>query len=790
MTGLRSRLPLLLWLALVIVAMGLVFSQTRVATDLTLFLPRGADPLEQLVVGQVREGPASRVILIALEGAPSLTLARTSAALAQRLRASGLFTYVNNGDVPWSQRERNLLLDNRYLLSPGLASERFTVMALRKSLEERLHELASPLGVMEKQLLPRDPTGEFRRIVQAWAGEHRPAIEHGVWFSAGGKEALLVAQTRAAAFDLTAQTVAVLRIREAFASSSTGTSVELVLSGPAVFAVEARNRIRAEMWQLSIVAISLVTVFLLTIYRSARALLLIGMPLLTGVLIGVAVVSLIFGSIHAITLAFAATVIGVAVDYPIHLFSHRQAKEAASNAMARIWPTLRLSVLTTALGFTAMLFSGFSGLSQLGLLAVAGLVTAAAVTRWVLPTLVSSEVKPQRHAVSITAAVDQLRRLRWLSAAVIAAGLIYLIALGESPWETDIANLSPISGERKAVDQELRAKLGAADAQKSFVVFGDSTEDTLQRSERVTGALQDFVARRVLGGFDAPSRYLPSKATQQQRQAILPAGPALRRLLQEASRDLPFRDDVFEPFLIDIDAARASPLLGLKDFQKTSLGLRLGALLYPQGTNWVAILPLRGVTDDAVLTAWASSLNDARVHYLDLKAFSNQLVDRYRREALVLLAWGAGAIVLVLVLGLHSVVALLRVLLPVAAAVIGVTVLLLVLDQQLSLFHLVALLLLVGVGLDYGLFFNRAFQDAAERERTARALVVCNTTTVLVFGVLAFSQTPVLNAIGSTAAAGAMMCLVLAATLSRDPEISARPNSAGSSGVTTGLSAF
>ena len=790
MTGFRSRLPILLWLALLGVATWVVSAQTRVVTDLTLFLPRASDPVENLLVAQLRVGSASRLILVALEGAPSRALARTSAALVDRLRASRLFAYVNNGDIPWSPREQNLLLQNRYLLSAHVVPGRFATKALHESLEKRLRALLSTVGAFEKHLLPRDPTGEFQAVSQMWAGERRPQRKHGVWFSTDGKRALLLAETRAPVFDLQAQAVTLSRIHTAFAESAETEAVRLVLSGPSVFAVAARNSIRGEVWRLTTLAIGLVAVLLLAVYRSARTLLLTGLPLLTGVLMGVAGVSLVFGSIHSITLAFGATVIGVAVDYPIHLFSHRKAGEAADSTMTRIWPTLRLSVLTTAIGYTAMLFSGFTGLSQLGLLAIVGLISAAMVTRWVLPILSTSartEEPPQRR-LSIIRVVDQLRRLWWLSAVFIVVGTIYFVFLDHSPWETDIANLSPISSRHKALDRALRAELGAPDVRKLFIVFGDSAEDTLQRSERLTYTLNEFVERRVLTGFDAPSRYMPSKALQRQRQAALPIEASLRRTLREATRDLPFRKGLFEPFVADVVTARTSAPLGPADFQGTALGVRLSSLLFQQGTQWVALLPLRGVINETTLAQWVSRLNDSQVHYLDLKVSSNQLINRYRDEALKLLVWGAAAIVLVLVLGLHSMRVVLRVLLSVAAGVIGVVMLLLVFDQRLSLFHLVALLLVAGIGLDYGLFFNRVYQERAERERTARALAVCAATTMSVFGVLAVSETPVLNAIGTTTATGAILCLVLSATLCRDPTISTSSTSAGPTDATANFS--
>lgn len=790
MTGFRSRLPILLWLALLGVATWVVSAQTRVVTDLTLFLPRASDPVENLLVAQLRVGSASRLILVALEGAPSRALARTSAALVDRLRASRLFAYVNNGDIPWSPREQNLLLQNRYLLSAHVVPGRFATKALHESLEKRLRALLSTVGAFEKHLLPRDPTGEFQAVSQMWAGERRPQRKHGVWFSTDGKRALLLAETRAPVFDLQAQAITLSRIHTAFAESAETEAVRLVLSGPSVFAVAARNSIRGEVWRLTTLAIGLVAVLLLAVYRSARTLLLTGLPLLTGVLMGVAGVSLVFGSIHSITLAFGATVIGVAVDYPIHLFSHRKAGEAADSTMTRIWPTLRLSVLTTAIGYTAMLFSGFTGLSQLGLLAIVGLISAAMVTRWVLPVLSSSartEEPPQRR-LSIIRVVDQLRRLWWLSAVFIVVGTIYFVFLDHSPWETDIANLSPISARHKALDRALRAELGAPDVRKLFIVFGDSAEDTLQRSERLAYTLNEFVERRALTGFDAPSRYMPSKALQRQRQAALPTEASLRRTLREATRDLPFRKGLFEPFVADVVTARTSAPLGPADFQGTALGVRLSSLLFRQGTQWVALLPLRGVINETTLAQWVSRLNDSQVHYLDLKVSSNQLINRYRDEALMLLLWGAAAIVLVLVLGLPSLRVVLRVLLSVAAGVIGVVMLLLVFDQRLSLFHLVALLLVAGIGLDYGLFFNRVYQERAERERTARALAVCAATTMSVFGVLAVSETPVLNAIGTTTATGAILCLVLSATLCRDPTISTSSTSAGPTDATANFS--
>ncbi|MGC3975195.1 MAG: hypothetical protein QM771_12545 [Nitrospira sp.] len=107
-----------------------------------------------------------------------------------------------------------------------------------------------------------------------------------------------------------------------------------------------------------------------------------------------------------------------------------------------------------------------------------------------------------------------------------------------------------------------------------------------------------------------------------------------------------------------------------------------------------------------------------------------------------------------------------RVLLPPLLAILFVVTLLTVIGERLSLFfHLVSLLLVLGIGLNYALFFNRPFLDEEERRRTWLSLTVCMFATLSAFGALAFSRTPVLHAIGLTVGLGAAGSLLVAAIL-------------------------
>ena len=770
MTG-RSWLTLLIWCMVMGLGAWFTATHTHVESELSRLLPEGATPTERLLLTELRTGATARLILLALEGENADRLAETSKQLAAWMRKSGAFHYVGNGEQAWTQEERERLFQYRYVLSPHVQESMFSRDQLRHSLEQRMSDLTSPLSPMVKALIPADPTGEFMKILQAWMTWTAPRRHQGVWFSSDLRRALLVAETKATGFDVESQEQLQEQIRETVRRVAAGPAPpHVVMTGPGVIAVEMRQTIQDDVWRLSVYATLLVTTLLFVSYGSVSILALSLLPLASAIVAGIAAVDLAFGFIHGITLAFGITLLGVVDDYPIHLFSHLTRESRAPAVMKEIWPTMRLGVVATALGFSALLLSGFPGLSQLGLFAMVGLFTAACVTRWVLPHIVPMGFHARREGLQVARWVDALTTAR------LVVPLMVVLALGafmwsDAPlWEEDIANLSPISTEQQARDLALRNELGGPGVQDLVVVEGSSEEEALQRSEMLALALDPLVGTEELTGYDLAARYLPSRRTQQTRQASLPDRETLERNITSAIKGLPFKPGLFQPFLDAIEKAKTQEPIEIETFSGTALGLKLNSLLFMREGRWVAIVPLRGVTDRKTIRDYLAPWREQDVNYLDLKEESNRMVGTYRNEALRLLGWGLLSIGLVLLVGLRDPITVLRVMLPIGSALVVMAALLHVLGERFSLFHLASFLLVIGLGLDYALCFNRRHGTPTERGRTVFGLVVCSTTTISVFGVLALSQIPVLRAIGMTTALGSLACLAFAALLAESPE--------------------
>jgi predicted exporter len=411
-----------------------------------------------------------------------------------------------------------------------------------------------------------------------------------------------------------------------------------------------------------------------------------------------------------------------------------------------------------------MLFSGFTGLAQLGLFSIAGLIGAVSTTRWVLPHLLPQgfSVHPStRFSSMLMSVVRRAPRARNTLLGVMAVAVLFVAMQRGSLWNDSLSSMSPISKESLALDEQLRRDMGAPDVRYMLVLSGKDQEGVLQQGEAVTAILRRLVAQGALEGFDAP--FLPSRALQQTRQNALPDAAAAN--LNKALHGLPFRASTFAPFAQEIATAKHQPLLDRAALQGSNLGLKLDTFLVQREVGWSLLLPLRGVKDARGIERGVALMPEASFLLLDMKQESEQMFRDYRHEAAKNALLGALAIVALLFVSLRSTRRVLEVSLPLVAAVIAVTTWLVLTGHTLSIFHLIGLLLVVAVGSNYALFFDHRCTSAQDRERTVTSLLFANLSTVLGFGLLSFSQSPVLGAIGSTVAVGAVLSLIFSAIL-------------------------
>jgi predicted exporter len=762
---------LALWIAGLAIAGVFVARRLDVASDLRRFLPAPATPSQRLLLEAIGEGPASRLLIVALEGADPETLATASRALVDALRADERFRFVANGDdgldaVPddW--------LPYRYLVATDTDARVLDRAHLAAALETRLRDLGSPGGVALEPLIARDPTFVLPALLEQWQPAQEPRRENDVWFDGAGARALIVAETRAAAFDPNGQREALGVLDAAFGTArsvSDTDSLAMTVSGTGRFSVLMEDRTRASAESLARTATILMLIVLLVAYRRVGAVLLSALPLATAAVAGLAAVSAVFGTVHGITLAFGFTLLGVAQDYPLHLLSHRRPGIEPAAVARVVWPPLATGIASTSIAYLTFWFSGVTGLQQLACFTVTGLAAAGATTRWLLPPLMSSgdrDYGASRVIARLSTLFAALPRPR-LAPALLIAACVGAVALAPQPfWQNDLSALTPVPEDLLTRDRELRAELGTADARHLLVVEAPTVDAALVRLEAMGTDLERLVTAGAIAAFDHAARYLPSAATQRARQAELPGTAALRSELGTALAGTPFRADAFEPFVADVERARTLPPLTFEQARTSpTFGARLDALLVDQGGSYAALVTFAGVRDAAALEALAE--RHEGVTLLDVRAASESLVAAQRTRMLASLSVGFLLLIGIVAVALRDARRVYRVLAPLTVTTFVVIAALQLAGVSLNVFHLISLILAAGLGLDYALFFEHAGDDAAEQHRTLHAVLVCAAATLMVFALLAAADLPVLRAIGAPVALAVLTNFVLALLLTR-----------------------
>ena len=764
-----SRLTLLAWVFYMTFAGYLISQETQITSDLTFFLPKATQPQEKVLMAATREGPGSRMLLAEISGGTQQQRFITSDTLVLKLRSASQFVRVQNGADPHDLFElEDKLFPYRFILTT-LPPEAWKAHHLHEALNQKALSLSAGMGRLEERWLAKDPQGLWKGYLDQLYSGPMPHLIAGHWVDEFQNKALVLIETREAGFNLEAQEEAQRIVLAAF-NEMPHEGLSLSLGGAGALAVATNQSITQEATWLSLANTVMVSGLLIMVYRSWRILALGLIPLLTGVVTGALAIRLQYGAIHAITLGFGSTLLGVAADYPNHFFTHLNPGVTTHVTMKRLWPTLRLGILTNIAGFGVMFFSGFKGLQEIGVFAAAGLLGAGLSTRFILPKL-----SPPRTGLGTGMAflsrnplkrLAHHQRLALCLCLPLALGLLFQVS-GRTLFNDDLATLNPVSQIRLERDLEMQHAFRVPDMRWLVLVNGTSEEEALARSEKLGPVLRELKATHALSGFDLISDLLPSLKTQSIRRSALPRPETAEDAIGRAIKETPFKTKAFDPLIHDLATFTTLPTLSRETFKGTLLESKINAQIItsPEGTS--ILVPIEGIQKIDVVQNQLQSIHDPGIRLVDLRETMTQRIRDNRIEASRLLIAGLVIIFAILTLGLHSLVDATRVMAPMLLATISTGLLLALVANGLNIYHLASILLVMGLSLDQALFFNRPCSNSEERARTHLSILLCSLSSILAFGGLAFSSVPLLVAIGSTVSIGAFLAVSFAALLAK-----------------------
>jgi predicted exporter len=762
---------------------GYCVARFEVTTDITDFLDAPGRASEGALSRRLTRSDVTRTMVLSI-AAPELdTALETAGELASRLEGDGNVAWISAGPDPdLPDLLHQLYFDHRYqLLSDDPEADlpgRLDDAGLTRAAADLKRAVGGPLAPLVKSTAPADPLMAFPELLRRLQGAGTPALEvrDGRFLSRNGDAAIVFLGTAAPALAAARNAPLLARIESEFAAldPTGGADLSLELSSVHRFAVRAEQSMRRDISRISTLSTAGILLLFLLVFRSIRLIAVASLPLAAGLLTGLATCLLLYGRINGLTLAFGGALVGVCIDYPIHLLAHWLVDEEspdASAALRVVWPGIRLGAATSFVGFAALAGAGFPGIREIGIFAGAGIAGAVAVTAGAVPFLVSRRgratglIGPARWTRTLSHAIAWLGRHR--GAAAILPGLALLVCAAGLPgmrWTDDVAALSPVDPELVAEETRVRERVLGAETSRVVIATGHSEEEALRRNDLVARTLEARVQDGTLREFRSLHSFVWSAELQNRNAELVASSSRLDERMLDALEREGFRPEAFLPFVESL--SRAPDPLRIADLEDSAIGPWVGPFVLPPDernaapeTAFALVSLVRGVEDPEALAAAFEPMEG--VFYLDQLERLEAGYRELRRAALRYVALGVLAVLALLWLHYRSLASTGVALLPALLAVGTTAAAISLSGQPLNLVNLFGLLLVLGMGVDYGVFLAESRRQHEPVGATALGLVLSCATSVLGLGLLSLSSNPGLRSLGITTAVGVVSSLLL-----------------------------
>ncbi|MCP1442061.1 putative exporter [Pseudomonas sp. GGS8] len=752
------RLFLILLLAVLALAGWQWRDGAPLSANLMELVPGSAPDALELRAEQRMQEPLNREMLVLVGHKDRQQAIAMAQKLGEQWQASGVFEKVKwnlQADLP---ALRTQLLQGR-LAMLSAADRQQLIEHPDAFIQQRVQALFDPFSGFSLVPSQDDWLGLTGRIQnsQPQRGSVQLDIGSGALVAdADGKSwVMLRARTAGNAFDMNLP-LQVADLLQHSREEAAQADVQLLAASGLLYAASGQRQAAREITWVGGGATMGILLLLLLAFRRWRVLLAF-VPVLVGMLFGAVACVALFGQMHVMTLVLGSSLIGVAVDYPLHYLSKSWSLKPWHSwpALRLTLPGLTLSLITSCIGYLALAWTPFPALTQIAVFSAAGLLGAYLSAVCLLPALLKGvQLRPAQWPMRIAEFLLNLREtvLKYVRTPVLLALLIAFCVGGLLQLQTKNDIRQWIGTPQQLTDeaQAIARITGYQPTSQFFLIRAANQQELLERQTALNERLDQLVNLEKLQGYLSLNQ--------------LVSQPSEQRKVREALSKLP---QFWQPLLdlgVPVDALQAE-LAKLQALPVEDIDTALaGPLAEPYRTLWLgpaddgvaAMVSLQGLNNPALLQVQALDLPG--VQLVDRLGDLNKVFAATQISAAELKLASCVLIVLVLILPFGLGGALRIVSLPLLAALCSLASLGW-LGQPLTLFSLFGLLLVTAISVDYAILMREQIGGAAA---SLLGTMLAAATTWLSFGLLAVSSTPAVSNFGLSVSLGLAYSFILA----------------------------
>jgi len=723
-------------------------------TSIIRLLPQAQQsPLAEQASQTIADKYSNRLlIMLGATKTEAFKLQQQQQVFLAKLKASNQFTL---SDKPFSaegiKQNQNFYLPYRYHLLT--ARQRQQLQAgqgqTKQLLKNSLQQLFSPIPAPRAANLLQDPAN----LLQAWLESRLPSNsyqldQYGLFVEHKDRRyRIILLEYQGEAFNLQLQQKLIQTIKQA-ETELVEHNIEVLHSGLLFHAAAAAKQARAEISTIGLGSLLGICLLLIISFRSIKPLILSLIALGSGVAVALVVSLLVFERLHLITLAFGASLIGVSIDYCLHYFcSYNSHKK---NHLRSILPALGLGLASSVLAYATQSLTPFPGLRQMAVFSASGLIASCLTVVCLFPCF---KLNSHHNSSAFFESFSRLKIGNKLKAGMLFGIIIFCgFAYTKLSFIDDIRLLNGSPQALLKQEEKIRLISQGPSVNQFLLVSGDNWQEVLEQQEQLTPRLNSLISQGKLKSFQALSRYLPSQQRQADNYQLL-------------SQSL-YQQQGLVDFFGRLGAPSASSKQSYNLFSnaqhqhlnwtkwRTSQQSELLSHLWleTKDKHKAGLIIVSGLSEPHAL----NTLQNENILLVDRVSAISDLLKHYRQQVGLWLALAYLFIFVVLLLR-YKKSALRIIAAPLLATSLSFAVLSLC-HIPLNLFSLLAALIVLGVALDMGIIL----QESQYQSHAWQAISLSAITTILAFGLLSLSQTPVLFYFGITLLPGIGFAWLLA----------------------------
>ena len=758
-------------------------SQLRFEEDITKVLPQNDKTnLTSKVLKQLNFADKISVIITAEQGGTLTDIQAVAETLRDTLNASmtkyitSIQGIINEEEIDetWQFVNDHLPLflndDDYAYLERRLAPD-----SLKSMVESQYKTMLTPAGMVAQQFIRKDPFAlTFRglRKLQELNTGNDFKIANGFLTTNDEQHILFFINPKYDGNDSehNAAFVASLDELQDHLNAQYQGKVRVDFFGAPFISVSNASQIKTDILTTVLISLSVLYLLLVFFYRSVYIPFIAFIPSAFGVLSALATLYVLKGSISAISISLGAVLLGVTIDYSLHILTHYKVAKNTAELYRAVTVPILLSSITTAISFLCLLFVHSEVMQDLGIFAFVGIMVSAILSLVLVPHF----YRGNRTIEVCKTFLDRIgaypfHHNKWVVGACLLLIAVSCFTFHNVRFNGDIANINYINERYKAAEHQLENITDSEYKSLYAAAYGNSLEEALECNYTLYQQLQSYKAHDSIKQFSSIGGIvLPKKEQEVRLQRWKDFWNAerqqfLKQQLIKRGSEVGFKEETYAPFYQSI--AADFEVINNLDTYKTLSAIPLEDFITEkEGFYTIANLVKLTVAERDPFIHSVEKHTPTVV--IDRKNLSETFLGKLKDDILLLVNYSSIAIFLILLLFFKRIELVLLTLIPIGVTGVVTSALMNFFGIEFNVFSMIVCTLVLGHSVDFSIFMTCALQkDYTDGKNELPvykvSVLLASITTFLAIGTLIFAKHPALKSIASVSVIGIFTALAM-----------------------------